>query len=277
LPAARRALAVDLDLTGVGEPIVVLAGGGVVRGGAVPALRELAAVGHLGVLNTWTAKGVFEWTSPHHLGTAGLQARDFELAGLSDAALVVACGVDPAEAPRYRWALTEVVEVTPGELAQVGARWVRPPAAAIARPPLYTELAEVLAPHYAGDVPGSPAAAVLQAKADLPPGGLLAVDPGPAGLWVARTFPTEEVGSVAVPAVGDEGFAAGAALAATFDGRPAIAVTTEPAGPQTRDIVEAARALGVEIDLREWGPSIGVDFSHTRALEEVAGPVVAWT
>jgi hypothetical protein len=106
LPAARRALAVDLDLTGVGEPIVVLAGGGVVRGGAVPALRELAAVGHLGVLNTWTAKGVFEWTSPHHLGTAGLQARDFELAGLSDAALVVACGVDPAEAPRYRWALT---------------------------------------------------------------------------------------------------------------------------------------------------------------------------
>jgi hypothetical protein len=117
----------------------------------------------------------------------------------------------------------------------------------------------------------------MAAKSDLLPGGLLAADPGPAGLWLARTFPTEEAGSVAVPAVGDEGFAAGAALAATFAGRPAIAVTTEPAGPQTRDVVEAARALGVEIDLREWGPSTGVDFTHTRDLEDVAGPVVAWT
>ena len=39
---------------------VVLAGPGVVRDGAVPGLHALAAAAHLGVLNTWGAKGVFD-------------------------------------------------------------------------------------------------------------------------------------------------------------------------------------------------------------------------
>ena len=53
----------------------------------------------LGVLNTWGAKGVFDWRSRHHLATAGLQEHDFALAGLGDADLIVATGVDPDEAP----------------------------------------------------------------------------------------------------------------------------------------------------------------------------------
>ena len=50
------------------------------------------------MLNTWGAKGVFDWRSPHHLATAGLQAWDFERGGLADADLIIATGIDEREA-----------------------------------------------------------------------------------------------------------------------------------------------------------------------------------
>lgn len=277
LPAGRPALAVRLEVGDVEGPVVVLVGGGALRCGAVADLRRLADHAGLGVLNTWTAKGVLPWTDDHHLATVGLQAWDFELAGLTEVGLVVACGVDPAEVPRYRWALTEVVDVAPWELGQVAERWSAPPRVVPPRPPLFARLAEALGPHYRGEVAASPASSVMAVKAAIPSGGLVAADPGPAGLWVARTFPTEEPGTVAVPAVGSEGFAVAAALAAAVMGRPAVAVTTEPAGPVTKQLREEAARLHVPLDVRVWGPSTGVDFSHTRLLEEIAGPVVAWT
>ena len=53
-------------------------------GGSRPCrgLQRRATSGTIGVpvINTWGAKGVFRWDSELHGGTAGLQARDFELA-----------------------------------------------------------------------------------------------------------------------------------------------------------------------------------------------------
>src|SRR4051794_34245217 len=66
---------------------VVLAGPGVVYEGAVAGLHALAVAGSTGVLNTWGAKGVFDWRSRHHLATVGLQALDFERGGLAGADL----------------------------------------------------------------------------------------------------------------------------------------------------------------------------------------------
>ena len=59
----------------------ILVGPGVVRAGAVAGLHAFADAVGCGVVNTWGAKGVFVWDDPRHFGTAGLQARDFELAG----------------------------------------------------------------------------------------------------------------------------------------------------------------------------------------------------
>src|SRR5207244_8306725 len=96
---------------------LVLAGPGVVRANQVAALQAFAAQAGVGVVNTWGAKGVFPWNSPHHYGTAGLQARDFELAGFDDAQLVIAVGLDPDEAPAARWAHAQVLDVEPWQLA----------------------------------------------------------------------------------------------------------------------------------------------------------------
>src|SRR5262249_31467968 len=75
--AGGRAVVLDEQLRDVG--LLVLAGPGVVRAGsdAVAGLQAVAAKAACGVVNTWGAKGVFRWDSPHHYGTAGLQADDF--------------------------------------------------------------------------------------------------------------------------------------------------------------------------------------------------------
>lgn len=282
---------------------IVLAGPGVVRQGQVTALQAFAAQAGVGVLNTWGAKGVFRWDSPHHLGTGGLQERDFELAGLPDAELLIAVGIDDDESERARFEYGHVLDVQPESLAALAFGWA-PPSRTPERPALYRELSSALASHYnSDDVPLRPARAAGDLAAALPGGTLVAADPGPAGLWVARAFPTTEPGSVVVPATVAPGFAVAAAFVAALDERPAVAVTTDPLDRESELLLDLAGALGLPILLEVWGGDgplespaarvadlaqalsapvgvsvrpVPVDFSHTRTLVEVAGPVVAW-
>ena len=72
-----------LDPSMAALDIVAVVGPGVVRAAAVDGLSDMARKGGIGIVNTWGAKGVERWDSPFHFGTAGLQERDFELAGLA--------------------------------------------------------------------------------------------------------------------------------------------------------------------------------------------------
>ncbi len=281
---------------------VVLGGPGIVRSGQVAALATFAADAGLGVVNTWGAKGVFEWDDPHHFGTAGLQRDDFALAGLADAELVIAAGLDPAELVGDGWRGRQLLEVEPWQLAALAWRWPTRPAP-VDRPRLYTELAAAIGPLYPSEaVPLTPARAAADLAAVRPPGGLVVADPGAAGLWIARAFPTTEPGSVVVPSLPVKGFAVAAAIAAAMAGRPAIAVVTDPPDPATLALVEKSVRWRVPLTLAVWGadvtlssadahraalsaalatpePSlveVPVDFAQTRVLVEVAGPVVAW-
>jgi len=282
--------------------MLVLAGPGVVRAGQVEALRAFAAQAGVGVVNTWGAKGILEWDSPHHFGTAGLQARDFELAGFREAELVIAVGVDPAEAPWKAWAHGQVLEVEPWQLAALAYNWPDP-GPVPPYPPLYRELSAALGPLYDSDAsPLTPARAARDLSLVRPAGALVAADPGPAGLWVARTYPTTEPGSVIVPSRRADGFAVAAAMVCSLDERPAFAVTTSPFDPVTGALVELGGRVGSSFVLCEWGadaswsdarahkvalrsameaPGIAhigvpVDFDLTRTLIDVAGEVVAW-
>jgi hypothetical protein len=299
--AGGQQWSLDPSLASLG--MVVLAGPGVVRAGQVATLGEFASRAGVGVVNTWGAKGVLRWDDPYHHGTAGLQARDFELAGVTEAGLVVAVGLDPLEAPAERWAGPQVLEVAPWQLAALALRWPEPgPAPPV--PALYRELATALGPLYAAEtVPLTPARAARDLADVVPSGGLVAADPGPAGLWVARALPTTEPGSVVVPATTQQGFAAAAGVVAALDGRPALSVVAAPVDAATWAVLDQAAAWSIPLALVVWGDEgaatssadhrarlvaaleapgpevveVAVDLAATSVLIDVAGEVVAWT
>ncbi|MCU1486230.1 MAG: thiamine pyrophosphate-dependent enzyme probable carboxylase/decarboxylase/carboligase, partial [Actinomycetia bacterium] len=128
---------------------LVLAGPGVVRDGAIAGLNALAVAGGLGVVNTWGAKGIFDWRSRHHLATVGLQARDAELAGVPEADLLVCVGVDRLEAAPELWRVVPTIDVPTAALGPLSELWSRP-RSGIAMPPLRERLAAATQAGWAG-------------------------------------------------------------------------------------------------------------------------------
>lgn len=297
----RRVADGPSELTG---RVVVLAGPGVIDDGALDGLRAFADGGGLGVANTWGAKGVFSWDSPHHLGTCGLQARDFELLGWSDAATILTTGLTD-EVDERHYALAPVVDIPPADLADL-AGMVRADSAPTNE--LYARLAAIAQPGYADDkVPLHPARAAKDLGATLPDGGLVVADPGVAGLWVARTFPTpalapDEPRRVVVPARREPGIATRLASDAARAGRAAVAVTTDPPDPETRRLLDVANDERLDLVVVAWGEAgtlrdaddhavrlaaalvthgvtvvdVPVALEDTRLLVDAAGDVIAW-
>jgi thiamine pyrophosphate-dependent acetolactate synthase large subunit-like protein len=286
IPGAFR-YAVDLGAPGGGahgaaavlEPprgrTAMLVGPGILERRAVDGLRAFAAAAHVGVANTWGAKGVFPWDSPHHLGTCGLQARDFELLGFADLELLWVSGLDEHESPRARFDLgAPVAAIAPDDLGTFATRVARS-SYPIDRPPLFERLAAVAQPGYVDQrVPRHPARAVMDLKQGLAPGALVTAEPGPAGLWVARTFPTDAPGTVVVPAVAAPGVAVALGFAAARAGRTTTAVTVAPLDERTGAIAALAKERALPLTLEVWGED--VDLSLTDLLVEAAGRVVAW-
>ncbi|HEY4397221.1 MAG TPA: hypothetical protein VGO28_06070 [Acidimicrobiia bacterium] len=283
--------------------VVVLAGPGVVGTRSVDGLRAFAAAANVPVANTWGAKGVLPWDSAHHMGTCGLQARDFELLEFASYDAIIATGTDLAESPEERFALAPIVDIPPTALGRL-ADQATPAGDPIPSNELYARLSAVAQPGYADDrVPLHPARAVADVRAATPSGGVVVADPGVAGLWVARTFPTTEPGSVVVPAIAAPGIAAALGLVAALRGLPVIAVTSEPLDQTTLGVLELATELGTTLTIDVWaagGPvrraeehleqlrtavsdpgvtivDVPVDTSLTRKLVDAAGPVVAWS
>jgi thiamine pyrophosphate-dependent acetolactate synthase large subunit-like protein len=299
-PQPRVVMTLDPSLAGLRGLIV--AGPGVVRSGSVDALAALAAATGWGVVNSWGAKGVFAWYDPVHFGTAGLQRDDVRLMGLDEVDLVVATGLDPDELPVDALGDALVQEVEPWQLAALTHRWTTTAATPEAKPALFAELSAVVGPMYESDsVPLAPARAALHLAGARPEGGVVVADPGVAGFWLARTYPTREAGSVVVPATSQPGFAVAAALVAGVQGRPCVAVVDGPLDEASQIVAEAAAALEVPIAVQAWGSggsARDVD-AHARvteaqfagergivevpirakdldALVDVAGPVTAW-
>lgn len=272
------------------ERPIVLAGPGVFHETAVAGLRALAAAGSLGVLNTWGAKGLFEWTSPHHLATVGLQARDLDLGGVLDADLVLLTGIDAAELPAAPWAFLHgigghtvdaglgatpgtdrrdivhldradgdpqlhALQVAPARLGGIAARCERS-AREIPVPPLRSALAKITQEGWARhEGPLSPSRVTLTYREALGADGLVVAEPGVAGFWVARTYPTSAVGGAIVPAEVRPGFAAACAVVSRIvsPDRAVLLVTDagDPA-PTTEAVLAAGTHLGVRPAIERW-------------------------
>ena len=113
------------------------------------------------------------------------------------------------------------------------------------RSALYEQLSAALQPLYASaTVPLSPARAAADLGAHAGLGRLVLADPGPAGLWVARAFPTTELGSVVVPALPVGGFALAGAHRGVV-GRPSGGRRgRRPRRPSHGRAARSGRALG---------------------------------
>lgn len=236
-PRARELLRAAELIRSASRP-VVLAGNGVVRGGAAPALREFARATGIGVAETFMAKGVLDADSPLALGTVGMQARDYALAGFDDADLVIAIGYDLVEhAPRHWNAARDkrivVIDTVP---AEIDANFV-PEVELIGD--IYAVLArladecrdathaggsprlrELVGGHMreaAGDdsFPAHPARALLEIRAALGRDNILISDVGLHKLWIGRTFPAHEPNTVLIAnGLAGMGFAVPSAIGA---------------------------------------------------------------
>jgi acetolactate synthase I/II/III large subunit len=101
-PGARELLkAADLIRNAINP--IALAGNGVVRAGAAPALREFSRATGISVAETFMGKGVLDYGDPRALGTVGLQSRDYAMAGFEDADVVLAIGYDLVEHAPEHW------------------------------------------------------------------------------------------------------------------------------------------------------------------------------
>jgi acetolactate synthase-1/2/3 large subunit len=101
-PNARDILrAADMIKTAVNP--VVLAGNGVIRMGATQALRDFARTTNIGTATTFMGKGIIDFADELALGSVGLQAGDYAMAGFDDADLVIAVGYDLVEHSPKHW------------------------------------------------------------------------------------------------------------------------------------------------------------------------------
>jgi thiamine pyrophosphate-dependent acetolactate synthase large subunit-like protein len=271
-----------------GEPFAadfVLAGHGVIAAGAVGDLNTFAERTGLGVLNTFTSKGMFRWDSPYHLGTGCLQERDLQLAGARPQSPILIVGVDVEEC---RPALLRATGVDPERLAdsawravtvadlQTAAQHVRPTWGAPPTPPpqpeMFTVMWNLAQPLYRlEDAPLNPARAASDLVAALGAEGVVCAEAGRSGWWVARTVPTTRLGSVQVPASARPGLAVERAVAVARSGAPAVAVVDGPLGPAASESIAYARAHNLPLVVEIWDEGDGEPLdaaSHQARVRE---------
>jgi hypothetical protein len=289
--------------------IAVLAGPGVISHMAVPGLHDLAVSAGIGVLNTWGAKGVFNWRSQHHLATIGLQADDFVLSGLEEADLIIATGLERAESAEERWQLAPSLTIPPAGLAALAERCDDGGRTPLTMPPLRARLAEVTQRGWSVHAsPLPPSRATMHYAECVAAGAMIAADAGSAGFWVARTLGTTRLGAVIVPSTPSSGFAAACVAVALLrrPRRPALAVIDRTEAEATAVIVDAAAALGVRVPVEAWDPegerldaeahrdrlrqlvvgalpigerfcTLATDRHQLSEMIDAAGPIVAWS
>jgi acetolactate synthase-1/2/3 large subunit len=257
---------------------VILAGNGVIRGGASDEVRRFARRLQIPVLHTFMAKGVLPDTDPLSLYTLGLQIRDYAAIVMEQADVVLALGYDFVEYAPCFWNPRRDkrivhMDVSPAEvdehyIAEVGVlgdlrlsldllgsklatfhpSWVRD-ARAIVLDGFEAELSE------ATSWPIRPQHLIRELRAALGPDDVVICDVGAHKLWMARMFPCDAPNSCII----SNGFAAmgigvpGAVAAKLlFPQRRIVAVTGDGGFLMNSQELETAVRLELPIVILVW-------------------------
>src|SRR5947207_2380132 len=268
-PAARELLKAADTIRNAINP-VALAGNGVIRAGAAPALREFARATGIAVAETFMGKGAMDYTDPRALGTVGLQSRDYAMAGFEDADVVIAIGYDLVEhAPKHwnprRDKTIVVVDSEPAEIDE----FFQPEVELVGD--IYhviTRLAEECrdVPHSGGSqrlrevvlkrfeaarddeaFPMQPPRALWEIRKALGRDDILISDVGLHKLWIGRMFPAHEPNTVLIAnGLAGMGFAVPAAIAAKLvhPDRNVVAVNGDGGFLMNFQELETAKRIG---------------------------------
>jgi acetolactate synthase-1/2/3 large subunit len=221
------------------ENPIILAGNGAIRTHASRALRAFVHTTGIPVAETFMAKGLLDYEDPHALGTVGLQARDYALAGFEDADVVIAVGYDLVEHAPQQWnphANKKIVVIDTvaaeideffipeveliGDIAHVLARLAAGCSRKQSAPPEPDRLRELVfgALADASDddhFPMRPPRVLWDIRQALGRNDLLVSDVGLHKLWIGRMFPAHEPGTVLIAnGLAGMGFALPTAIAA---------------------------------------------------------------
>jgi acetolactate synthase I/II/III large subunit len=236
-PAARELLKAAELIRGAVKP-VALAGNGVIRTRAVPALREFVRATGIPVAETFMGKGLLPPDNPRALGTVGLQSGDYTLAGFDEADVVLAIGYDLVEHSPEHWnpGRDKTIICIDSVAAEIDA-YFTPEVELVGD--LYSVLARLAeecrhVPHQGGSprlrelelgrfeaakdddaFPVQPPRALWEIRRALGRDDVLISDVGLHKLWIARMFPAYEPNTVLIAnGLAGMGFAVPAAVAA---------------------------------------------------------------
>jgi acetolactate synthase-1/2/3 large subunit len=236
-PSARELLKAADIVRGALNP-VALAGNGVIRAGAAAALREFTRATGIAVATTFMGKGVVDAADPMSLGTVGLQAGDYRMAGFEQADVVLAIGYDLVEHAPKHWNAGKdkkivCIDSVPAEidefyipevelvgdlyhvLSRLGEECRHVPHAGGS-----THLNDVVTSYFekAGNDqhwPMQPPRALFELRNALGRNDILVSDVGLHKLWIGRMFPAHEPNTVLIAnGLAGMGFAIPAAIAA---------------------------------------------------------------
>ncbi len=236
-PSAREILRAA-DIIGSADNPVILAGNGVLRTRSAKALRQFVRSTGIPAATTFMGKGAIDGTDSRALGTVGLQAGDYALAGFDDADVVIAVGYDLVEhSPKYwnpdRDKRIVYIDTLPAEIDEyfipetelVGDIYhVLTRLAEECRQLDYrgggTRLRELVQSTFEeakDDVsfPAQPPRALYEVRELLGPDDILVSDVGLHKLWIGRIFPAHEPNTVLIAnGLAGMGFAVPAGIAA---------------------------------------------------------------
>jgi acetolactate synthase-1/2/3 large subunit len=220
------------------ENPIALAGNGAIRAHAGQALRAFAQATGIPVAETFMAKGLLDYEDPNALGTVGLQARDYAMAGFDDADVVIAIGYDLVEHAPEHWnphANKKIIVIDSvaaeideffipeveliGDIAHVLTRLStgcgRTPAPAVSSGLRDVTLRALNEARDDDHFPMRPTRVLWDIREALGPQDILVSDVGLHKLWIGRMFPAHEPGTVMIAnGLAGMGFALPTAIAA---------------------------------------------------------------
>jgi acetolactate synthase-1/2/3 large subunit len=268
-PAARELLKAADVVRGALNPIA-LAGNGVVRGGAAPALREFVRATGIPVAESFMGKGVVDPRDPKSLGSVGLQSGDYSLAGFDDADVVIAIGYDlvehspehwnpnrdkkiicidslPAEIDEYFIPEVELIGDIYHILTRLGEECRHVPHTGGS-----TRLREIVLGRFNAaqmdeHFPMQPPRALWEIREVLGPQDILVSDVGLHKLWIGRMFPAYEPNTVLIAnGLAGMGFAVPAAIGSKLvhPDRNVVAVNGDGGFLMNCQELETAKRLG---------------------------------